>query len=333
MSRLLVVWELDTDDYGFFGSFYPAVRIAGACENRGIELRFLFARDVPSFLGAVAERDENDAVSESLRRHPPDKPLAPSIEAFRPDSCLIRGMTDIQIIHALEKAGIRCVNSSRATAIANDKLATFSLAVSLGIATPKTALAGVHAPALAAGLPAGFRPSFADASRKNPAYRLPEGLKYPVVVKPRFGSRGRGVSLARNAEEARAFSASAAPAVLQEYVACSHGRDLRVFFTRDGILAVAERINGEGGLVSNAARGGTMRPSRLPAPEEAWREKVLALARGAGLAYGSADFLFTEDGGLSLCEVNAAPGFEELERACGVDAAGAVVDAATGAGR
>ena len=114
-----------------------------------------------------------------------------------------------------------------------------------------------------------------------------------------------------------------------EYVAASRGRDLRVFFSGNRIVAVAERINPAGGLVSNAAEGGLMRRASLPDPAEEWERAAFALAGEAGLLYGSADFLYTGDGGLTLCEINAAPGFEALERACGIDVAGAVIDAAT----
>jgi len=275
MSELLVPWELATDDYGYFSVFPPAIRIAEACEDRGLRPRFLFPRDVPAFL---AER-------------PTGGP------------CLIRGMVAPTLIESLENAGFRCVNGARGTRIANDKLETARLAHSLGIPTPETRAAEDGTGALG----------------------------FPLVVKPRFGSRGRGVKLAENAEAARSYADSLAragiPAIYQAYVASSRGRDLRAFFAGDRIIALAEREAPGKGLVSNAAKGGTMVASAFPHPREPWERATFDLAGAAGLRYGTADFLFTVGGGLTLCEINAAPGFEALEKACGIDAAGAIVDA------
>ncbi len=313
MRPLLVVWELATDDYGYFTQFRPAVRIAGICENRGIPLRFLFARDVAAYLARLT----SDTTTAPLPGYSP-----PSNEArapFRDPSavrCLIRGMTDPARIASLEKAGIPCVNGSRATRIANDKLESAHLARRLGIPTPLA-----------------FPADGAVWNARNPAADPPEGLAYPLVIKPRFGSRGRCVTLATTREEAVAaiqgLEDRGERALAQEYVAASRGRDLRVFFSGNRIVAVACRINPAGGLVSNAAEGGLMRRASLPDPAGEWERAAFALAGEAGLLYGSADFLYTGDGGLTLCEINAAPGFEALESACGIDVAGAVIDAAT----
>ncbi len=281
MSGLLVVWELATDDYGFFSLFRPAIRIAEACENRGIPLRFLFARDVPSFLAGNPVAGIGNAARQ------------------KPYRCLIRGMTDPTIIEHIENAGIPCVNGSKATRLANDKLATARLAQASGIPTPRV----VEAP-------------------------VPRDIPFPLVVKPRFGARGRGVALARDENEAALLAGLAAPAIYQEYVASSRGKDLRVFFAEGRIVAVAVRESADGGLVSNAAEGGRMRKAELPAAG-GWEGRILSLAEAAGLRYGTADFLFGDDGGLTLCELNAAPGFEELERTCALDVAGTIVDAAT----
>ncbi len=282
MRELLVAWELATDDHGYFGRFYPAVRIAEACANRGVTPRFLFARDIPS----------------------PGKGTNPEPQGISPlpDRCLIRGMTAPPLIKFLEDRGVLCVNSSASTALANDKLETARTASRLGIPTPRV-----------------WDPRDLGAA--------PWDLPFPLVVKPRYGSRGRGVTLAENGAEAHALARENAPSVFQEYVASSRGRDLRVFFAGDRIIAVAERRNSGGALVSNAAGGGRMKEAKLPEPEEFWREAALEIAREAGLRYGSVDWLYDGAGGLTLCEINAAPGFEELEKACAVDAAGAVVDA------
>lgn len=344
MDSLLVVWELFTDDYGWFKHFYPAVRIAEVCKDRGIPLRFLFARDIIPYLAALRSGREPVNLPGYCPGESPDESTLSRESEYRaalPCRALIRGMTNPDLIEALETAGIPCVNGSRATRTANDKLETARLAASLGIPAPFTLDAEEGLKLLQ------------DRSANMLAE---EKLSLPLIVKPRFGSRGRGVELVETAEEAEAAvrkletrgnrkaersSESTVrslevkedrregfgPAVFQEYVASSRGRDLRVFFSQDRIIAAAERKNPDGGLVSNAAEGGLMVPAELPAPAERWEEAVFALGKKTGLVYGSADFLYAPDGSLILCEINAAPGFEALEEACGVDAAGAVIDA------
>lgn len=57
------------------------------------------------------------------------------------------------------------------------------------------------------------------------------------------------------------------------------------------------------------------------------RQRILA-ARAAdalGLEIAGIDILFDDDG-YRICEANSAPGFQGLERACGVDVPGAIFD-------
>jgi hypothetical protein len=152
------------------------------------------------------------------------RPLPPrDLQTTRkpPGPCLIRGAVDLALVRALEAAGWRCVNPSRAIEVATDKLETQRLLDALGIPTPRAWLASDPA-----------RPR-ATESR-------------PLVAKPRFGSRGAGVRLVRGEEEIAAIVGGddAIPAdrlLLQDFVAASQGRDLRAFFASDRVVAVAER--------------------------------------------------------------------------------------------
>ena len=56
-------------------------------------------------------------------------------------------------------------------------------------------------------------------------------------------------------------------------------------------------------------------------------EAALRATAVVGLEVAGVDLLETEDGP-TLLEVNSSPGFEGLERATGLDAAGAIVDRA-----
>jgi gamma-F420-2:alpha-L-glutamate ligase len=303
--RLVIVYGLATDDYGWLEQFYPARRFSAECENRGIPLRFLFPRDLQSFLASESP-DRGETVF------------------------LFRGPMPPLIIAETETDGYVCVNPARARIIADDKLETARWLASHGWPTPETI---------------------------EPARLAESGLDYPLVAKPRFGSRGRGVTLAESEkdldallespnmaeagkvpaanepEQSKATGTAQKPTggdeyILQEYVAASRGRDLRIFFAGGEILAAAERRSADGTLVSNACAGGIMSlaDSERGAAQKA-ETLALEIAREAGLWYGSVDFLYTdeEETDVTVCELNASPGFEALETQCGLNIASHIV--------
>ncbi len=289
--RLVVVYGLKTRDYRWLEGFYPAKRLTEACENRGIELRFLFPKDIRAFID-----------------NPEDAKRAETV-------FLTRGDIPRKAVELLESTGLPCVNGSIGREIANDKLRTFRYLDENGWPTPKTVAL--------------------NELRRDPRRDSPNGmpfttLGYPVVVKPRFGSQGRGVALCENEDDiARAIVTGKSGSgendawIAQEYVAYSRGRDLRMLFAGGKILAVAERRAMNGDFRSNAASGGGF---GIVDGFDRFQEMALTIAGSAGLWYGSIDWLYRAPGELTVCEINASPGFEALERDCDLDIAGAIVD-------
>ena len=165
--RILSVYGLKTADYGYLSRFYPTQRLTEECKNRSIPLRFLFPQDVSAFLGKRTGFESGNAGALPLKNE-----NIPSITDFPPDNtlCLIRGRVDPATVRDLEAAGYRCVNPSRAIALANDKVETARFLSRLGIPTPRTA-------------------------RAEERERLFTESDYPLVAKPRYGSRGEGVML------------------------------------------------------------------------------------------------------------------------------------------
>jgi len=241
---------------------------------------------------------------------PPDVPSFLAEESVPPGEtlCLIRGRVDIDTVRMLERRGYFCVNSSSSIALANDKLETARFLRSLGYPTPVTALAPDR------------EAVFAEAD-------------YPLVAKPRRGSRGEGILLVRTPLEASSLGEEwirdGKEYLFQEFITSSAGKDLRVFFAADSILAVAERQSRGDSFISNACTGGTMTvPDYGTDLAEPWRSMVRDIARKSGLRYGTVDFLYALGGeSLTVCELNAAPGFEALERDTGCNIAGALLDA------
>ncbi len=257
-------------------------------ENRGVQLRFLFPEEAAALLqpDRAAGFDPRDTL------------------------VLLRGALPRDLPFRLEEAGWTCVNSARSAALANDKLETFRFFSAFGYRLPATI----------------------DAETVDAASELAAESAFPSppwILKPRFGSRGEGVRLMSGAAELDAFLAAkdSGEFILQEYIAECEGTDIRVFFAAGRVIASAVRRAPAGSVVSNACSGGAMQkaPSHDPLVQEAER---LALEMGnlAGLYYGAADFLPSMNGNGTaepvLCELNAAPGFEELEKQCGIDVAG-----------
>lgn len=302
--RLLVVYGLATTDYDWLARFYPARRIAEECANRGIPLRFLFPRDIPLFPDAL-----------TLDRLFAD----PAIDSFpeaRPPIILIRGNVDVETVARLEKAGCRCVNSARAMALANDKLESARFLARHGFPTPVT-------------LPA------ADVLDANGPLTQEESgfpIAFPFILKPRRGSRGVGVALIETEEGLSRWKEGHRGErrddwVAQEFVASSRGRDIRFFFAGGEVLAVAGRRGPSGSFLSNASVGGRMRLLKASGRSLGrWADMALEIAREAGLWYGTVDFLYRKGGALTVCEINASPGFEALERDCALNVAGSLIE-------
>jgi glutathione synthase/RimK-type ligase-like ATP-grasp enzyme len=149
---------------------------------------------------------------------------------------------------------------------------------------------------------------------------------------------GRGVFLVESAAHWQAFlkseEAASIPYLAQEYIAASHGRDVRFFFARfdenrEDVTPVIVLRHGTS-LASNAHAGGVMEPFD---PSDFLYAEAKRIFVDSGLVYGTVDFLFADESGSSfvLCETNACPGFEALEKMSGLDAARAILLAASGA--
>lgn len=205
----------------------------------------------------------------------------------------------LSLIRQLELLGVKSLNSSRAIASAGDKLETLQLLAAKGLPVPKTLLPR-------------FPLDFAALERE---------LAYPLVLKPVCGLEGKGVFLCENraqlADLARwlaTFRDSRVQVMLQELVAPSRGRDLRVMVIGGKALGAMLRTAPPGGFKANYSSGGRAEAYPLDA-------EIAALAQGAArhlqLEIAGVDLLFAESG-YKICEVNSSPGFAGFEKATGL---------------
>jgi [lysine-biosynthesis-protein LysW]---L-2-aminoadipate ligase len=193
-------------------------------------------------------------------------------------------------LERLEEAGIRVLNRPDAIVRAHDKLLTARLLRRAGLPHPRTMLIERNAPA--------------------------PDLHFPAVVKPRFGSWGEDVRLARDPEELRAVLESltcrlwfrATGAVAQELIP-PLGHDLRLVVAGGRIVAAAKRIAAPGEWRTNVALGASVVPAEPPPVAS---ELALVAAKASDLDLVGVDLLPTGPGGFSVIELNGAVDFRPV---------------------
>jgi RimK family alpha-L-glutamate ligase len=204
-------------------------------------------------------------------------------------------------LHRLAERGVRVVNTARAIERTVDKFWTSALLEQCGLPTPDTIVCESPEEAMAAVRALG-----------------------DVIVKPLFGSMGLG--MVRVADEEMAYRVFQTIETIRgvyylQRTIDHDGRDIRIFVLGGRILAAIERR--AQGWRTNIARGAVGHPITLPA---GWAELALRAASAVGAEYAGVDLLPARDGGVYVLEVNGVPGWEGLQRATGIDVAGALVD-------
>lgn len=205
-------------------------------------------------------------------------------------------------LHRLENAGVRIINPPAAIERGVDKYYTLTLMEDQGLPVPRTIV----------------------AERFDDAMAAFEELGGDVVVKPLFGSEGRGMVRVSEKDMAyrvfRALELGRYVYYLQEYV--PHGcEDIRVFVV--GEAAVAAMTRRGRSWKCNISNGAGAEPLNL---DEKLKEMSVRAVKALGADYAGVDILPMESGGYSFIEVNTIPGWRGLKRATGFDAAEYLAD-------
>ena len=98
--------------------------------------------------------------------------------------------------------------------------------------------------------------------------------------------------------------------------------DVRAFVAGGRVLAAIERRAPAGEWRTNVSGGAAARALDLP---PRWEEWAIRAAAAVGADYAGVDLLPSNDGTAFVLEVNGIPGWEGLQRATGIDVAGAIV--------
>jgi RimK family alpha-L-glutamate ligase len=188
-------------------------------------------------------------------------------------------------LERLREAGVTVLNPPSALLRAHDKLLTARTLRRAGLPHPRTALLDPDAE--------------------------PPDLDFPAVVKPRFGSWGREVTLCRDRRELDerlrhlAFRPwfRAGGAIAQELIP-PLGHDLRVIVSGGTVVGAGRRSAAAGEWRTNVSLGATVSGASPPPPVAV--ALSLAAAEASGLDLVGVDLLPTGPGGFCILELNGA---------------------------
>jgi ribosomal protein S6--L-glutamate ligase len=207
-------------------------------------------------------------------------------------------------LHRLEAGGVPLLNPPRAVEAAVDKYLATALLDSRGIPVPETWVGE-------------------SASEAQVAF---DHLGGDVVVKPLFGSEGRGLVRVSDPELAlrtfRTLERLGCVLYVQRYVK-NPGYDIRVFVLGGRVLGAIRRHARAGEWRTNVAVGG--RPEVCILEPEVER-LAFRSASAVGAVMAGVDLLPDLDqGGWTVLEVNAVPGWKALGATTGVDVAAEIL--------
>jgi RimK family alpha-L-glutamate ligase len=218
-----------------------------------------------------------------------------------PDAVIVRTMSGgtfeavtvrLGILHALRELGVLVWNDARAIERCVDKSTTSFLLARAGIATPPT-----------------WAMESLEAAREIVRAEAGEG---PLVLKPLFGSQGRGLRLIRAPDDLPAAQEVAGVYYLQRYVAAAQDgvfRDFRVFVCQG--RAIAAMVRHATTWVTNVKRGG--RPMAGVIGGEI-NDLAMRAAAAVGATFAGVDLILDADGHPTVLEVNSMPAWAGLQK-------------------
>jgi tetrahydromethanopterin:alpha-L-glutamate ligase len=234
-----------------------------------------------------------------------------------PDAVVVRTMSGgtfeavtlrLGVLHALRERGVKVWNDARAIERCVDKSMTSFLLGSAGIATPATWTTASY-----------------DEARAIVQREASEGA---LVLKPLFGSQGRGLRLIRNPDALPQPADVAGVYYLQRFVGVEREpfHDFRLFVLQGRVIAAMQRHSSH--WVTNIKRGG--RPVAVAVNDEMNALAVRAAA-AVGADFAGVDIVYTADRRACVLEVNSMPAWSGLQKVTAIDIAAVFADAVVAA--
>jgi len=239
----------------------------------------------------------------------------PGFEHGLPDAVLVRSFSAgsfeaitrrLGLLHALGGMSVTVWNSAAAIERCVDKSMTTFLLQKAGLPTP---------------------PTFAVEGRAAGEDIVSRELVHgPLVLKPLFGSQGRGIRLVRTLADLPEAAEVADVYYLQRYVrrAGPPFRDFRVFVCAGKAIAMMTRRGAD--WITNVNRGAA--PERIAGQSETGLEALaIAAASAVGADFAGVDIVRSDDGSPFVLEVNSMPAWSGLQSVASVDIADAIAEA------
>jgi ribosomal protein S6--L-glutamate ligase len=213
----------------------------------------------------------------------------------------------LAVVNQLELMGVPVMNGAYGIAASRNKMRVLQMLSVAGVAVPRTVMAS-------------------EPARIKDLVKRVGGV--PVLVKLLSVSEKSGVMICESLQSLEAALEAilglGQNIVVQQYLRGAHGRDLRVLVVGGQVIAAMRRKAPRGRFSPNLRRGAQFEPVQL-SPEYA--RPALDAARVLQLEICAVDMLDGKDGP-RVFEVNSSPSIREAEAACGVDAAGRIVERA-----
>lgn len=202
----------------------------------------------------------------------------------------------------LEQAGLPIFNPPRSLEAAIDKYLSLARLETAGVLVPRTVV----------------------CQNRESAMQAFHNLGKRVVVKPLFGSEGRGLALVEDEGVAertfQLFASLGAVLYVQEFLP-HFGYDLRLLVIGDDVFSM--RRSNANDWRTNTSRGGQ---SDHHTATDSQRELALRCSRAIGAPIVGVDLLPTCDGRELVLEVNAVPGWRRLSATLNVDIASRILE-------
>ncbi len=206
----------------------------------------------------------------------------------------------IEALKSLEISGVNVVNSSECIRNGGDKYTSLIMMRAEGLLTPKT---------------------FMVSSFESAAKAISE-LGTPVVLKPVFGTYGKGIFRMISLEkELHILDELQYPYIVQEYIPHRYG-DIRVFVVGDEALGAIRRVAPKDEWRTNVSAGAKSKPIQLT--RKLGRIAIKA-AKVMGAKYAGVDVIRRGKEYVVL-EVNTQPDFQGFYSTLGINPTRKIVD-------
>lgn len=216
-----------------------------------------------------------------------------------PPGSLEQVVSRMDLLCSLEAQGVLVVNPPKALECAVDKSLTTQRLAKAGIAVPDTMICETFEQAM-------------DAW---------EELGRDVLVKPLFGSEGRGIVRVTEEELAvrvfRTLTRIGSVLYLQRFLKTPAG-DIRILLLDGQLIGAIRRIPRAGEFRANLACSGT---AVLHQPTDRELQLAMRAADATGSVFAGVDLMYDAVDRPVVIEVNAVPGWKGLQQVCGIDVA------------